>query len=117
MKKRCCNQVGDFDDGIQARQVGPWFFFSARWLLNIRSMRSGKSGKPPTMLLVAATIAMVPRDFSRAWPREAWYSPARMDGRRTTAMASRALVNDIKGVWRSGETRRNDFESDKLRPA
>src|SRR5579859_4946308 len=68
--------------------------------LNMRNMRS-VIRKPPTMLEVAATIAMVPRMAARL----DLCSPARMMA-PTTAMASRALVRDISGVCSSGETRR-----------
>src|SRR6267378_2133588 len=97
-EKRCGNQIGDFDDGFQAGQVGHVFF--GPLALNILSVMRN----PPTMLLVAATMAMVPRTFASMAPC-AWYSLARMMA-PTTAMASSALVKDIKGVCRSGETRR-----------
>src|SRR5262250_1887349 len=66
----------------------------------MRSMRS-VIRKPPTMLLVAATMAIVPRIAARL----VLCSPARMMA-PTTAIASRALVRDINGVCSSGETRR-----------
>src|SRR5260370_272162 len=100
-KKRGGDQVGDFDDVFHAGQVGHGFF--GPLALNIRSMRS-VIRNPPTMLLVAATIAIVPRIFASIAPC-AWYSPARMMA-PTTAMASSALVKDIKGVCSRGETRR-----------
>mgnify|MGYP003693532927 CR=1 FL=1 len=68
---------------------------------NILSMRSVIT-KPPTMLLVAATMAIVPstrrQRALRAHPTST-IAP-------TTAMASRALVSDISGVCSSGDTRR-----------
>ena len=65
---------------------------------------------PPTMLLVAATIAIVPRIVEKLL----LCSPARMIA-PTTAMASSALVNDISGVCSSGETRR--ITSNPMNPA
>src|SRR4029077_2198197 len=93
-------EVGDFDDGFGGGQVHGFFGPLA---LNIRSIRSVMRN-PPTMLLVAATMAMVPRILASSAPC-AWYSPVRRMA-PTTAMASRALVKDINGVWRRGETRR-----------
>ena len=74
--------------------------FSGLLALNILSMRSVMRN-PPTTLLVAATIAMVPRTVASVL----LCSPARMIA-PTTAIASRALVSDISGVCSSGETRR-----------
>src|SRR5204862_2409980 len=100
-EKRSSNQVGVFDDLFNAGEVSHGFFGALA--LNILSMRS-VIRNPPTMLLVAATIAIVPRIFASIAPC-AWYSPARIMA-PTTAMASSALVKDIKGVCKSGETRR-----------
>src|SRR5580700_3935877 len=74
--------------------------FCGRLDLNIFSMRSVIK-KPPTTLLVAATMAMVPRTVDSVllcWPTNKM-AP-------TTAMASSAFVNDMSGVCRSGEMRR-----------
>src|SRR5262249_32276976 len=95
------NQIGNFNDMLQARKIGHGFF--GPLALNILSIRSVMRN-PPTMLLVAATIATVPKTFASIAPR-AWYSPARRMA-PTTAMASSAFVSDISGVCSSGETRR-----------
>src|SRR5260370_36121017 len=95
------NQINDLDDDVRSEQVGNGFFGTLA--LNIFSIRS-VIRNPPTMLLVAATMAIVPRIFASMAPCE-WYSPARRMA-PTTAMASSAFVNAIKGVCRSGETRR-----------
>src|SRR5580704_9845701 len=74
--------------------------FCGRLELNIFSMRSVIK-KPPTTLLVAATMAMVPRTVDSVllcWPTNKM-AP-------TTAMASSAFVNDMSGVCRRGEMRR-----------
>src|SRR5215472_12800960 len=56
-EKKRCNQVYRFDDLVRGeRQVHG---FCGRLVLNMRSMRSVIKN-PPTMLLVAATMAMVP---------------------------------------------------------
>ena len=52
------------------------------------------------MLLVAATMAIKPKPS----PASLFASPARMMA-PTTAMASSALVSDIKGVCSKGDTR------------
>src|SRR6202023_4411272 len=87
------DEVGDLDEGFRGHHD-----FFGPLALNMRSMRSVMR-KPPTMLLVAATMAMVPRIAARL----VLCSPARMMA-PTTAMASRALVSDISGVWSKGET-------------
>src|SRR5216684_814840 len=94
-KKYGGDEVGDLNEGFRGHYglFGPLD-------LNMRSMRS-VIRKPPTMLLVAATMAMVPR-IAASW---LLCSPARMMA-PTTAMASSALVRDISGVCSSGETRR-----------
>src|SRR5208283_2826251 len=90
------DDVGDLND-----LCGRWDHgFCVRLDLNILSMRSVMMN-PPTALLVAATIAMVPSTVDSV----VLCSPAKMIA-PTTAMASRALVRDIKGVCSSGETRR-----------
>src|ERR1700719_190089 len=106
-KKRRGNQVRNFDD-LRGGKLGHHDFFGPL-TLNILSMRSVMR-KPPTMLLVAATMAMVPRMAGKL----VLCSPARMIA-PTTAIASRALVRDIRGVWRSGETRR--MTSKPMKPA
>src|SRR5271166_3140497 len=77
--------------------------------LNIFSMRSVMR-KPPTILLVAATTATKPK----AAESELLCSPTSTIA-PTTAMASRALVSDISGVCRSGDTRR--ITSKPINPA
>src|SRR5713101_1891514 len=94
-KKDGGDEIGDFD-----QRVGGHYGLLGPLDLNMRSMRS-VIRKPPTMLLVAATMAMVPRIAARLL----LCSPARMMA-PTTAMASSALVRDISGVCSSGETRR-----------
>src|SRR6266849_6046576 len=92
------DQISDFDEGVGGDRVAHGFFGPLD--LNMRSMRSVMM-KPPTTLLVAATMAMTPR-IKANW---LLCSPARMMA-PTTAMASSALVSDISGVCSSGETRR-----------
>src|SRR5229473_673110 len=74
------------------------YFFTGRLVLNILSMRSVMKN-PPTTLLVAATMAITPRIVANSLLR----SPTRTIA-PTTAIASRALVNDISGVCSKGET-------------
>ena len=93
------DQVGDLDD-VFASHGASFMAFSGRLALNILSMRSVMR-KPPTTLLVAATIAIVPKTVASVLS----CSPARMIA-PTTAIASSALVSDISGVWSRGETRR-----------
>src|SRR5580692_5855669 len=71
-----------------------------RLLLNIFSMRSVMKN-PPTTLLVAATIAIVPSTVESV----VLCSPAIIIA-PTTAIASSAFVNDISGVCSSGVMRR-----------
>ena len=97
-EQRGGNQVGDLDDVFGGRHRGHGF--GGRLALNIPSMRSVIT-KPPTTLLVAATIAMVPSTVEKVL----LCSPTRMMA-PTTAMASSAFVSDIRGVCSSGETRR-----------
>src|SRR5262249_415711 len=73
--------------------------FAGRLDLNILSMRSVIMN-PPTMLLVAAMTARMPR----TWASGLSCIPASTIA-PTTAMASRALVMDIRGVCSSGEMR------------
>ena len=81
--------------------------FCGRLDLNIFSMRSVIK-KPPTTLLVAATMAMVPRTVDSVL----LCSPTNKMA-PTTAMASSAFVSDMSGVCSKGETRLNHFESDE----
>src|SRR5262249_16082534 len=97
-KKRGSNQIRDFNQSVYAHEVRHDFLGPLD--LNIRSIRSVMMN-PPTTLLVAATMAIVPRIAARLL----LCSPARMIA-PTTAMASSALVSDISGVCSSGETRR-----------
>ena len=92
------DEVGQLDDVFAADHGGPYLF--GVLALNILSMRSVMRN-PPTTLLIAATIAMVPKTVASVLLP----SPARMIA-PTTAMASSALVSDISGVWSRGETRR-----------
>ncbi len=55
---------------------------------------------PPTILLVADTMAIVPSIVASV----DLCAPLRIIA-PTTAMASRAFVSDISGVWSNGETR------------
>src|SRR5579862_5633048 len=80
-EQRGGDQVGDFDEGVGAGPVGHYFL--GPLTLNILSIRS-VIRNPPTTLLVAATMAMVPRTVARVLR----CSPARMMA-PTTAMASR----------------------------
>src|SRR4029077_18683480 len=64
-EKRCGNQVSNFDDLIPAGEIDHGFL--GPLALNMRSMRS-VIRKPPTMLLVAATIAIVPSIFASVAP-------------------------------------------------
>src|SRR5258708_431408 len=92
------DQVSDFNDGVGAQKVVHYFLGPLD--LNIFNIRSVMM-KPPTTLLWAATMAMVPRIAARLL----LCSPARMIA-PPTAMASRGLVSDINGVCSSGDTRR-----------
>src|SRR6202047_5387676 len=74
--------------------------FCGRLDLNIFSMRSVIK-KPPTTLLVAATMARVRRTVDSVL----LCSPTNKMA-PTTAMASSAFVNDMSGVCRRGEMRR-----------
>src|SRR6202167_1918780 len=73
-------------------------YLLGRLLLNILSIRSVIKN-PPTTLLVAATMAIVPRTVAKVL----FFSPTRTIA-PTTAMASSALVKDISGVCNKGET-------------
>src|SRR6202795_1046857 len=97
-EKNSGNQVSKFKNVFAREHDG--YGFLGPLALNILSIRSVIM-KPPTMLLVAAMIAMVPRIFAKLLLP----SPARMIA-PTTAMASNAFVRDISGVCSSGETRR-----------
>src|SRR6266446_301094 len=77
--------------------------------LNIFNMRS-VIRKPPTMLLVAATTATNPKTVESVL----LCSPTRRIA-PTTAIASNALVSDINGVCKRGETRR--ITSNPMNPA
>ncbi len=94
-EERRGDQVDDFDEGVGSDPGGHYFFGPLD--LNILSMRSVMR-KPPTTLLVAATMASVPRTVERVLR----CSPVRMMA-PTTAIASSALVSDISGVCSSGE--------------
>src|ERR1035438_4452202 len=90
------DDVGNFNEVF-----APWDHgFCVRLDLNILSIRSVMM-KPPTALLVAATMAIVPSTVASV----VLCSPARMMA-PTTAIASNALVSDINGVCSSGDTRR-----------
>src|SRR5256885_8900777 len=91
------DEVCDLDQQIAAENSAHAFF--APLGLNIFSMRSVMRN-PPTMLLVAETIAIVPKTAANVF----LCSPARMMA-PTTAMASSALVRDISGVCKSGVMR------------
>src|ERR1700683_379230 len=73
-------------------------YLFGRLLLNILSMRSVIKN-PPTTLLVAATMAMVPSTVANVLLRSPTRTIAPM-----TAMASSAFVSDISGVCSRGET-------------
>src|SRR5664279_4917901 len=90
------DDVSDLNDVFGSWDHG----FCVRLDLNIFSMRSVMM-KPPTALLVAATIAIVPSTVASVL----LCSPARMMA-PTTAIASNALVSDINGVCSNGDTRR-----------
>src|ERR1700751_40610 len=64
----------------------------------MRSMRSVMKN-PPTTLLVAATMAITPSTVANVL----FLSPTRTMA-PTTAIASRALASDIRGVGSSGDT-------------
>src|SRR5271169_1773548 len=93
-EERGGDQVDDFDESVGA-EPGDHYFLGPLDL-NILSMRSVMR-KPPTTLLVAATIASAPRMVERVLR----CSPVRMMA-PTTAMASSALVRDMSGVCNSG---------------
>src|SRR5271167_790191 len=106
-KKNAGDEIDDLDDLLIAGEVGHGFV--GRLLLNILSMRS-VIRNPPTTLLVAATTARKPRMKERLL----LCSPTRTIA-PTTAMASRALVSDIRGVCNKGETRL--ITSNPMKPA
>src|SRR5262249_54055802 len=97
-KQRGRDQVGNFQYRFARKHRRQDFL--GPLALNIFNMRSVMMN-PPTMLLVAATMAMVPRIFANSLLP----SPARMIA-PPTAIESKALVSDISGVCSSGETRR-----------
>src|SRR5208283_4691139 len=103
------NEINKFDDDLAAREFCAHCFVAGRLDLNIFSMRSVMRN-PPTILLVAATTAMKPK-IAASW---LLCSPTSTIA-PTTAIASRALVSDISGVWSSGETRR--ITSNPMNPA
>src|SRR5690349_21664999 len=106
-EQRRGDEVSQFDNGVCS---GEWSHgFGLRLALNIFSIRSVMK-KPPTTLLVAATMAMVPSTVDSV----DLCSPASRIA-PTTAMASRALVSDISGVCKSGDTRR--ITSKPMKPA
>src|SRR5215471_5313607 len=105
-EKNAGDEINDLNDALCNGQS---VHLVGRLVLNIFSMRSVMM-KPPTMLLVAAMMAIAPRMVASSLLR----SPTRTIA-PTTAIASRALVNDISGVWRSGETRR--ITSNPIKPA
>src|SRR5882724_4670730 len=91
-EKRCGDEVCDLDQQIAAENSAHAFF--APLGLNIFSMRSVMRN-PPTMLLVAETIAIVPKTAASVF----LCSPARMMAPTT------AMVRDISGVCKSGVIR------------
>src|ERR1700739_3469097 len=107
-EQRACDQINDFDWKLVSSEFVHGFV-AGRLDLNIFSMRSVMRN-PPTMLLVAATTAIVPRIGDRAL----LCSPTRTL-EPTTAMASRAFVSDMSGVCSSGDTRR--ITSKPINPA
>jgi len=68
-EERGGNQISDLDKGVRSEHVAHGFFGPLG--LNILSIRSVMR-KPPTMLLVAATMAIVPRIFASV-ALCAWY--------------------------------------------
>src|SRR6202044_1654210 len=97
-EQRRGDQISDFDDVLGDLHLDHGFF--VRLDLNILSIRS-VIRKPPTTLLVAATIAIVPSTVEKVLlcAPTSRIAP-------TTAIASNAFVNDISGVWSRGDTRR-----------
>src|SRR4030095_2425463 len=94
-EQRRRDHVSDFDDDIgRGHRVHA---FLAPLDLNIFSMRSVMMN-PPTILLVADTMATVPKIVANV----DLCSPARIIA-PTTAIASKALVRDISGVCNNGE--------------
>src|SRR5467141_534569 len=95
------DEVNNFDDVLAAGELGHGggnHHFVGRLLLNIFSIRSVMRN-PPTTLLVAATMAMTPSTAAKLLLRSPTSTIA-----PTTAIASRAFVNDMSGVCRRGET-------------
>src|SRR6185312_11620734 len=90
------NDVGKIQVLLQRKSVG---HFLALPVLNMRNMRSVIKN-PPTILLKDAATAIAPS----AVVKGVSWRPAIMIA-ATTTMASRALVRDMRGVCRSGETR------------
>src|SRR5262250_165258 len=93
------DQINNFDGKLAASEF-VHDLVVGRLDLNIFSMRSVMR-KPPTMLLVAATTAIVPRIAESVL----LCSPTNTMA-PTTAIASSALVSDMRGVCNKGETRR-----------
>src|ERR1700735_2169651 len=89
-EQRCGDKISDFDDVLGDLHLDHGFF--VRLDLNILSMRS-VIRQPPTTVLVAATIAIVPSTVENVL----LCAPTRRIA-PTTAMASNAFVNDISGV-------------------
>src|SRR5580692_6151784 len=98
-KENAGDEVGNLDNLLISRQVGVHGFVG-RLDLNIFSMRS-VIRNPPTTLVVAATTARNPNTKESVLLCSPTSTMA-----PTTAMASRALVSDMSGVWSKGETRR-----------
>src|SRR6266403_2102789 len=71
-EQHASDQIDRFQKGLTVQDRSHAFFDPLA--LNILSMRSVMRN-PPTMLLVAATMAMVPRTLASVAPC-AWYSPA-----------------------------------------
>src|SRR5947207_15761551 len=106
-EQRAGDQINDFNDVLISGEIGHGLV--GRLLLNIFSIRSVMRN-PPTTLLVAATTAITPSTVERVLLCSPTIRIA-----PTTAMASRALVSDIKGVCSNGETRR--MTSNPMKPA
>src|SRR5262249_55245237 len=104
-KERAGDQIDQSDEALAARElchdlaVVPANLGLGRLDLMIFSMRSVMRN-PPTMLLVAAITARIPRmnDSLLSCLPTSTIAP-------TTAMASRALVMDINGVCSNGDIR------------
>ena len=107
------DEVNDFDDvlasceldSIRLRPCG----LAGRLVLNIFSMRSVMM-KPPTILLVAATIAMTPSTVANVL----FFSPTSTIA-PTTAIASRAFVRRHQRRVQQRGHMPNDFKTDEGR--